>query len=101
MAEAFDYLYIVEWDDSLIEPPVTVIHGIKLDPEVSPEDFENSISFSEISTRSGNSVAQYLLTDSTFGVPGRFEMLDLDIKGFGKPVSINSYRIVKSWKKER
>lgn len=39
----FDYLYVVEWDDSVHRPPYTVIHRIKLNPSVGREDFEKFI----------------------------------------------------------
>lgn len=100
MAEDFDYLHIVEWDDSVIRPPITVMHKIKLNPDVSSEDFENHFKekgFPKIITRAGGAVKQYLLTKAS-NPPGRFEMLDLDIEGFGEQTSVTSYRIVNSGK---
>jgi hypothetical protein len=37
---SYDYLYVVEWDDSVHRPPYTVMHGIKLNPGINRKDFE-------------------------------------------------------------
>jgi len=67
----YDNLYVVEWDDSASRPAYAVIHGVKLNPGVSGEDFERFVTergfphVAKVSTRIGSVSAQYLLTETT------------------------------------
>ena len=101
----FDYLYVVEWDDSVHRPPYTVMHRIKLNPGVSREDFEKFMAddgfvaqVSEVETRIGQVAAQYLLAESS-GPPLRAEELDLDLSSFANRTSVTKFTIVASWRR--
>jgi hypothetical protein len=102
---SYDYLYIVEWDDSVHRPPYTVMHRIKLNPEVSREDFEKFMveegfpPVGKVSTRAGAVAAQYLLIDTTGDPPMRLEELDLNLGSFGSRTSVTKFRVVSSWKR--
>lgn len=103
---AYDYLYVVQWDDSVHSPPYTVMHGIKLNPEVNREEFEKFMAeegFSlvgNVSTRAGAVAGQYLLTDTTGDPPLRFEDLDLNLESFGEQASVTKFRVAVSWRRE-
>ena len=103
--DTYDYLYIVQWDNSDHRSSYTVHHGIKLNPGVDRADFEQFMKekglspVGSVSTRAGEIVAQYLLTDVTGSPPGRFEDLDLNLESFGKRTSIKKFVISCSWSK--
>jgi hypothetical protein len=98
-----DYLYVVEWDDSVHRPPYTVIHEIDLADGVSPAEFEKFMQqkgfakMGEVLTRAGAVAAQRLLTDVSGDPPLRFEDLDLDVSAFGERSSVRKYRVVGQW----
>ncbi len=104
--DMYDYLYIVEWDDSVHRPPYTVFHEIKLNSGINRIDFEKFMideGFSRagnVSTRAGSIAAQYLLTDTTGNPPLRFEDLDLSLESFGKRKSVTKFTVVGSWKRK-
>jgi hypothetical protein len=101
---SYDYLYVVEWDDSVHDPPYIVMHGIKLNSDVNREVFEKFMTaegfplVGNINTRAGSVAAQYLFTYST-GRPGRFEELDLILDSFGTRQSVTTFRVVGIWRR--
>jgi hypothetical protein len=100
----YDYLYVVEWDDSVHRPPYTVTHKIKLNSGVNREDFEKFMAddgFAQVAavkTRIGEVAAQYLLTEAS-GPPTRPEDLDLDLSSFATRTSVTKFRCVSSWRR--
>lgn len=98
-----DYLYVVEWDDSVHRPPFTVVHAITLNQGVSRADFEKFAAedafarVGDVRTRAGAVAAQYLVTDTSGDPPLRLEELDLEIDKFGKRTTVSKYRVVASW----
>ncbi len=104
MADAHDYVYIVEWDDTVHRPPFTVTHNIKLKPGVSREAFEKFMTdkgFAQaaaVKTRMGEVAAQYLLTESS-GPPARPEDLDLDVSSFASRTDFTKFKCVSSWRR--
>lgn len=103
--DAYDYIYIVQWDNSVHRPPYVVHHGIKLNPGVNRADFEKFMkekAFSlvgNVSTRAGGIEAQYLLTDVTGSPPLRFEDLDLNLESLGTGISVKKFIMSGSWSK--
>ena len=95
----YDYLYVVEWDASVHRPPFTVMHKIKLNPGVKPEDFEKFMAeegfacVGSVKTRAGAVAAQHLLTDATGNSPQRFEELDFHLDPFGTRVSVATFSV--------
>jgi len=102
---SYDYLYVVEWDDSVHRPHYTVMHRIKLNPGVNEEDFEKFMAeegfarVGNVSTRAGAVAAQYLITDTTGAPPLRFEELDLGLEPFGTSASATKFCVVGSWRR--
>jgi len=103
--DAHDYIYIVQWDDSVHRPSYMVHHGIKLNPGVDRADFEKFMKekgfalIGNVKTRAGGIEAQYLLTDDTGNPPTRFETLDLNLESFGTHASVKKFKMSGSWKK--
>jgi hypothetical protein len=98
-----DYVYIVEWDDSVHRPPFTVVHGITLNQGVSRADFEKFVAeeafarVGDVRTKAGTVAAQYLVADTTGDPPLRLEDLDFDVDRFGKRMTVSKYRVIASW----
>jgi hypothetical protein len=103
--KSYNYLYVVEWDDAVFHPPYTVMHEIKLNPEVNRGDFEKFMSeegfarVGNVITRIGGIAAQYLLTDVTGAPPLRLEDLDLGLEAFGTRALVTKFRVVGSWRR--
>jgi hypothetical protein len=82
-----------------------VIHGIRLNPGVGPEEFEKFMAeegfqmAGNVSTRAGAVAAQYLLMDVTGDPPKRFEGLDFNLECFGQRASVTKLRVVSSWRR--
>ena len=100
----YDYLYVVEWDDSVHRTPYTVTHKIKLNSGVKQEDFEKFMAddgFAQVAavkTRIGEVAAQYLLEEAV-GPPTRPEDLDLDLSSFATRPSVTKFKRVLSWRR--
>ena len=101
---AYDYLYVVEWDESVHRPSYTTTHKIKLNPGVDRQDFEDFMAndgFAQtaaVSTRMGAVVAQHLLTKLS-GPPTRLEDLDVDISSFATRSSVTLATRILSWRR--
>jgi hypothetical protein len=99
-----DYLYVVDWDDSVHRPPYTVVHGVTLRPGVEGADLEKHVregAFAQVGnlrTRAGQVARQALLVHAA-RTPGRLEELDFDLESFGTSTVLGGYRVVASWER--
>ncbi len=99
------YIYVVEWDDSVVKPPVIVTHRITLLPEVRVDDFEQFMvteafkRLGEVRTRSGRVARQQLLKDVTGEAPERFSDLDVNIDNFGLRTSYSNFVEIGHWER--
>jgi hypothetical protein len=101
--DAFDYLYLVEWDDSVHRPPSSVLHAITLNPGVSRADFERFMietgfaMAGEVRTRAGRIAVQHLLAETSGEPPLRFEEIDIDLEPLGQRASVRKFRVLGTW----
>ena len=103
--KAHRYIWVVEWDESVVKPSVIVTHRITLLSEVRVDDFEQFMimdafeRLGEVRTRAGRVARQQLLRDVTGETPERFADLDVSLDNFGLRTSYSGFAEVGRWER--